>query len=315
MSARALVERMLRLVAKRYVDADVAAAMQAALGARLARGAYDSLPDGPQLSQTLTTHLQEISRDAHLAVLYHPDAQPTDPKRAEQQEREDMQRLGPLINFYLDRAERLNGNVGLVALRGFFAAHIAGASEAIAAAMTVIAHTEALILDLRRNGGGEPAMVALLCGYFFPEPLLSVNFITRSGQTESQNWTPAHLAGPRYLDRPIYVLTSAMTASGAEECVYTLKTRGRATLVGEPTLGATNLPRTYQLDEHHLLQLPECRPISPVTGSNWEGGIAPDIPATRDDALPWDEHHGVRRRHVIDVRTRPDSDFDADAPR
>ncbi len=72
------------------------------------------------------------------------------------------------------------------------------------------------------------------------------------------------MPGPQYLDRPVYVLTSADTFSGGEEFAYDLKTQGRATLIGETTRGGAHPTSWHQLTEHLTVTVPGARSINPI---------------------------------------------------
>ena len=95
-----------------------------------------------------------------------------------------------------------------------------------------------------------------------------------------------YLPVKRYLDKPVYVLTSKRTFSGAEEFTYNLKNLKRATIVGETTGGGANPGGTARLDDHFEVFVPSGRAISPITKTNWEGtGVTPDIAVPADQAL------------------------------
>jgi C-terminal processing protease CtpA/Prc len=78
--------------------------------------------------------------------------------------------------------------------------------------------------------------------------------------------------------KPVYVLTSRRTFSGAEECAYDFQTQKRATLVGETTGGGANPGDDFGLAHGFLAFIPTGRAINPVTHTNWEHvGVKPDI--------------------------------------
>src|SRR5262249_2281699 len=88
-------------------------------------------------------------------------AQTPEERRAE---REHWLHHGSSRNFFIDKAERLSGNVGYLKLSAFF--FEAMTRETLAAAMTFLAHTDALSIDLRDCGGGDVAMATLFVDYF-----------------------------------------------------------------------------------------------------------------------------------------------------
>ncbi|HVG30540.1 MAG TPA: S41 family peptidase, partial [Pyrinomonadaceae bacterium] len=189
------------------------------------------------------------------------------------------------MNHGFNRVERLRGNVGYIEFNGFMDAE-AGA-EAVAAAMNFVANTDALIIDLRKNGGGNPEMVALVCSYLFgPEPVHLNDLYWREGNRTQEFWTRKEVAGRRYLNKDVYVLTSKRTFSGAEEFSYNLKNLKRATIVGETTGGGAHPGGGVRVNEHFMMFVPRGRAISPVTKTNWEGtGVKPDVEVPAEQAL------------------------------
>ena len=186
-----------------------------------------------------------------------------------------------LENHGLRRVERLPENLGLIELTVIPPA--ASAGDAIAAAMRLVEHTQGLILDARAARGGSPDGVAFLCSFLFPDGDVHLGDIVEGPAGPArQYWTSAYLPAPRYLDRPVYVLTSASTFSGGEELAYDLQALGRATIVGEVTRGGAHPSEVVSLTEHVELRLPVARTVNPVTGGNWEGvGVQPDVPGAR----------------------------------
>lgn len=153
--------------------------------------------------------------------------------------------------------------------------------------MNFLANTSALIIDLRKNHGGEPALVALMCSYFFAaEPIHLNSLYWRATESTQQFWTLPYVPGKRYLNKPVYVLTSHETFSGAEEFTYNLQNLKRATIIGETTGGGAHPGDIYQLDAHFEIFIPTGRAINPISGTNWEGvGVLPDIETPQEEAL------------------------------
>jgi C-terminal processing protease CtpA/Prc len=280
-----VIEALLSKLHAYYIFPAVAEEMEQATRRRVSAGEYDALTTGEALCETLTAHLQDVSHDKHLRVLYSPDLQPLREAREPSPEaREEFRQFGVVHNFGFEKVERLAGNVGYLDLRGFFPAEF-GAETAVAA-MNVLANTHALIVDLRQNGGGDPAMIALISSYLFTQPTHLNSLYWREGDRTQQFWTLPYVPGRRYGDKPVYVLTSGDTFSGAEEFAYNLKTRKRATLIGETTRGGAHPVGRYQIDEHVAAMIPVGRAINPITQTNWEGtGVIPDVEVPREDAL------------------------------
>ena len=225
-----------------YVFPDVAKKMDEAIHERAKSKTYEGITSAKGLARTLTDHLQAVSHDKHLRVFYSHDTIPKRPEGMHEptaQDRERMRRQGVATNHGFEKVERLEGNVGLIVFNMFFPAEYA--AETAIAAMNFLGSTDALIFDLRRNGGGDPAMVALICSALFGDESVHLNDLYfRPNNETRQYWTMPYIPVKRYLDKPVYVLTSKRTFSGAEEFTYNLKNLKRATIVGETTGGGAN---------------------------------------------------------------------------
>lgn len=282
------------------------------LRAHAAQGEFDTLRDPRDLATALTGRLRPLDR--HFAVRWSPetasapDARPESP--ASSPPPLDRDRRG---NYGVRRVEVLPGNVGYIDLRQFahfdFEAHDPPARRAIEAALQLVAHADALVIDLRDNGGGSPAMVGYLTSAFTPRGADIYNvFHAREGTTSEApgDWYPA----PR-LDTPLYLLTSARTGSAAEAFAYTLQNAERGTVIGEATAGAANPGREFAAGDGFHVFISTGSPVSPVTGRNWEGdGVQPDVAvppagalaAARALALEAVLERGLPEAEAIDAR-------------
>jgi hypothetical protein len=300
LGVREVVETALALLRHSYVHPDLAEQAAAAIEARLAAGEYDGLEEDA-LAERLTTQLQQICHDKHLRVRAMPP-EPGGPGPARGEPAGPPPGRRP-HNYGIYRAERLDGNVGYLDVRG-----VPGPEEAgpvIAAAMELISGTYALIIDLRRNHGGSPHAVVLWCSYFFPGGGTHLNdiFDATTGETR-QFWSLTFLPGPRYLDRPVYVLTSSETFSGGEDFAYTLQAQGRAEVIGETTGGGAHPTRGIPISATMGIAVPFARSVNPVTGTNWQGtGVIPDTPAPAGEAR--DVAYRKALQHVLSSTVPP----------
>jgi C-terminal processing protease CtpA/Prc len=272
---------------KTYIFLETAQAMEKDLRQRVQNKEYDNITSAAEFAKKLTTDLQGISKDKHLRVGYSAQKIPVRTNNAEPNaaEIEQFQRYMRQVNFGFEKIERLQGNIGYIDLRGFIGPE-AGA-ETVAAAMTFVANTDALIFDMRQNGGGDPEMVALICSYLFGEKPVHLNdlYFRERNQTESF-YTKPTVPGKKYGDKDVYVLTSNRTFSGAEEFTYNLKNLKRATIIGETTGGGANPGGRVRVHDHFGVFVPSGRAINPITKTNWEGtGVAPDIAVPKEQAL------------------------------
>lgn len=283
----AVIDGGLKRLNDSYVFPDIAKKMEQAIRDRMVRKEYDQITSAKAFAEIFTKHLQEVSHDKHLRVRYSHEPIPVRQNRQEPtaEERERF-RLGNMWgNFGFEKVERLEGNVGYLSLRGFNDPN--GAEETIAAAMNFLGNTDALIIDLRRNGGGSPAMVALISSYLFGEKPVHLNSLYwREGNRTDDFWTKEKVLGKRFADKDVYVLTSNRTFSAAEEFSYNLKNLKRATIVGEVTGGGANPGGMFRITEHFGVFVPTGRAINPISKTNWEGtGVKPDVEVPADHAL------------------------------
>lgn len=164
----AIVQTLVTKINANYIEPAVAEQVGRGIASKNANGGYASAANVKAFSAALATDLRELSSDKHFsAVFYKGFRERSDsdepPSRAKMDEwREQAARRG----YDIEKIERLPGNVGYIELRGFGGPEFVGAAHT--AAMSLMAGTDALILDLRRNGGGSPAGVAYLMSHFFP---------------------------------------------------------------------------------------------------------------------------------------------------
>ena len=276
-----------------YVSPDVATRAADVLRARGARGAYREYANGVSFAMRLDDDMAELTRDKHLHVLYSvrplpPDASTaikgTSSTRSPDDARREQARMDGM-NCGFTKVEVLAGNVGYVKYDLFADPEVCRATAS--AAMTFVAGTRALILDLRDNGGGEPAMVSYIASYLFDARTHLNDLWTRRTGTTKEFWTRDSVPGRRFGGaKPVYVLTSSRTFSGGEEFTYDLQQLKRATIVGETTGGGAHPMSSHRINEHFMITVPLARPVNPVTHTNWEGvGVKPDVKVPAGNAL------------------------------
>jgi len=264
-----------------YVDRDAAQKMADTLALHEKHGDYNALADRAAFAVLLTRQMREITPDRHLTLDYFQDPLPQQPigqtPEVLARYRETMKQQ----NCTFEKLEILPRNIGYVKLNSFPDPEVCRVPAM--AAMTYVNHADALIFDLRDNRGGEPAMVQFLGGYLFDHPEYWYN--PRENTTE-QSWTRSPVPGNNLADKPVYVLTSARTFSGAEQFCYDLKMLKRATLVGETTGGAAHSGVWHRINDHFGMGIPEVRAINPYSSNDWaEVGVEPDVKVNAADAL------------------------------
>ena len=295
-----VIDYVLNGLNRSYVFPEVAAKMSDAVRGRVAKGEYDAITGAREFADRLTADLQAISRDKHLRVRLAGEGPQIRMMRGPASGDRGNDDDGGFV-----RVEKLRGNVGYIDLRMFHPPHIA--AEHAANAMNRVADSDALIIDLRKNGGGSADMVALLVSYLLgPERVLVNTFVGRDGNLQNETWTTPDLPGTRFTGKDVYVLTSSYTFSAAEEFAYDLKNLKRAILVGETTGGGANPVNILRINDRFEVSLPIARAVNPITQTNWEGvGVAPDVSVPAETALETAHLAALRKRlaHAPDEQT------------
>ncbi len=274
-SRRSIVDAFATAMRDRYIVPETGEAIAVRLQQAVAAGDFDAIADASALARQLTGDARAIAHDKHLRVMA--------PRKG------TALRRGPapiLTQDGVSRADRLRGNVGYVEIVTFPPA--AEFKRAIDPVLESLRGSRALIIDLRRNGGGEPDAVAYLISVFVERGRHINDIVTRIPATKNftreqvrASRTPISLRNTRLL-----ILTSADTFSGGEALAYDLRALTRASIIGETTGGGANMVETVDLGHGVIAIVPYQRVESAVTRTNWEGkGVSPDTLVSADDAL------------------------------
>lgn len=282
-----VVEELSQSLISRYVVRAKGEEAAALLRANLKSGSYDSLKDGASFAKALSDDVNRVCKDAHLRIRYSEKVLPErrEAARPSSDEVAAQKRYARLTNGGFEEVKRLGGNLGYIRFFGFLSPE--DAERPLRAAMEFVKDTDALIFDIRDNGGGHPETVALVCSYLFDKPTHINDILFREGdKTKTSKYVTRSVKGPKYGNKPVYVLVSKRTGSGAEEFAYDLQNQKRALILGENTWGGANPGGTVRLTDHFLAFIPVGMARSPITGTNWEGtGVTPDIKVAPPEAL------------------------------
>ena len=252
---------------RRYVSPEKGAKVANNLRKSLQTGRYDNIKYSEELANLLTDDIRGITKDIHAFVRYSSNrvANPAYTSAA------------------FERVERLQGNIGYIKLAIFSVPDKFRPSAN--AAMGLLADTDALIIDLRTTPGGHAGSVDYLCSFFFdPSVRTLLNTHSFRNRQPFESWTVRTPSS--YLYKPVYVLISQRTASGAEAFAYTMGSFGLATLVGEITAGGAHSSEIISIGHNFSVTVPTGQTRNSQTGANWEQtGVVPDLPATAESAL------------------------------
>jgi Peptidase family S41/N-terminal domain of Peptidase_S41 in eukaryotic IRBP len=262
------IEQLANLLRDNYVFPDIGKATGEHLKMQLNNGHFDKLTTLNAFARALTDEAQSINHDKHMRVRLASDLPP--------QARPDLGEAG------FKEAKILEGNIGYLDLR-FFA--FDDAKPIADKYLKQIANTDAIIIDLRRNIGGNPRMVQYLCSYFF-DKTVHLNSIYYRQQNDTTHFFTIPVNGNKMPTVPLYVLTGKKTFSGGEEFSYNMQTQKRAMLIGQTTGGGANPGGFFPINEQLRVFIPTGKAINPITKTNWEGiGVKPDLIIEEDWAL------------------------------
>lgn len=277
---RQAVQHIAELIRSDFYEEARAGSIASDLEKAAGSGAFDRLTDPRDLAMVLSRWLQP--EDRHFQVTWASGALPPAPQASNGPSDETR------VNHGFVEARVLPGGVGYVKIDEF--AHFQGPGSpqqaAADAALAFVANQPSLIIDLRDNGGGSPAMVGYLVQQFVADPRKVANLFRSRRGGETRELSPVPQASPPRLSVPLFLLVSGRTGSSAEALAYTLQAAGRATIVGERTGGAANPGSVQRTAEGFDIFISFGTPINPFTGRNWEKqGVLPDIRVDQADAL------------------------------
>ncbi len=265
------IEAITKELREAYVFPDKGYQAANALEKSLAENAYATMTDPGLFAKQLTEQLRAVTQDSHMRVIagspFAGQPKPSGP---------------PSADF---EAKRLDGNVGYIHLSRFVPPDLF--NSAADAAIRSLSDTDAMIVDMRDNGGGHPGSVAYLASFFLnPEKRIHINDLIWRNRGTSTFKTETFWNSPTpvsYLDKPLYILVGPKTYSAGEEFAYDLQTLKRATVVGEKTRGGANPGGLTKIGDELFVVVPTGRAENPITHTNWGGvGVQPDIKASAD---------------------------------
>ena len=264
-----------------YFDRDVAQRTADALLAHEKSGDDEAVTDGQAFAALLTKQMREASQDMHLFMEYSQVPLPEGPPP---QTADGLARFRNAMleqNCMIRKIEILRRNIGYLKLDFFPDPSVCGSAMRIA--MASLNRADAIIFDLRDNTGGTPDAVLLIASYLFDHPEYMHG---PRGAPSRDSWTRSPVIGNKLADKPVYVLTSGSTWSGAEQVSYDLKMLKRGTVVGETTRGGAHAGVFDRIDEHFGIPIPEQKAINPFGKADWEGvGVKPDVKVEAAKAL------------------------------
>jgi hypothetical protein len=277
-AALAAIENAIR---KTYVFPQRTPAILAALDRGTQSGRYDTA-DANAFAQRVTEDLKAASQDGHLYLDNDPEhyLAALAPEKSAAGIAAYHRKMAAQDNSGLAAMDILPGNVRYLRIAGFEWVPRSTA-QIYDAALRFLKGGDAVIIDLRDNGGGDgDAADYLLDAILKPGTLL---YTRHEGARITQSRTRRNHAGLSLAGKPLFVLVDSHTGSAAEAFAYAVQQERAGTILGAATYGAANNNRIFPIAPQFVLSVSYARPVSAVTGTNWEGvGVTPDIavPAT-----------------------------------
>ncbi|RUL77512.1 S41 family peptidase [Dyella choica] len=281
-----VIEQAAEVIQARYVDPELGRKVALALRQQASIDAFKPYREPEAFAQALTVELRKLSGDGHFRINYSAQpVPPPDAKTVDQYEEDDDSWAGPAINYGFESVRRLDSDIGYLDLRVFAPPRVA--ADLLQSAMTLLAQSKVLIIDLRNNGGGDSGMDMLMAAYLLDRPAEMSAIYDRPSNRLTRATSPVWVPGRRFGGtKPVYVLISHKTFSAAEAFTYDLQAMHRVTVVGEASGGGAHPYERRRLTDHFLIKLPEMRSINPITGTDWQGvGVKPDVPTPPELAL------------------------------
>lgn len=280
-SAADVVRKAQELMLENYIFLDKAKETNAHLDSLLDANYFEDLNHPPKFAKALSVEMQKITKDKHLNIM--PPPPPPHPNEESEETDFITRHLSNIERFRVGgfgKIDLLQGNVGYVELKSFRREDM----PKVDAVMEYFSTADAIIIDLRENGGGN-SLGLYWSSYFLKEGVGLSGKYERRTDRFSELLTVA-VKGKKRLDMPLFILTSDFTFSAAEAFAYDLQSRKRAVIVGESTGGGAHPVDFMPLVHGYGIIMPYARSINPITESNWEGtGVKPDISTKAEEAL------------------------------
>lgn len=291
------------LINENYVFPDQAQAIGRHLKKKLKEGAFKKYEIIDSFAIALTKEIRFVNNDKHLGIW-----PAFVPKKQNESLSNDYQLY---LKNYTDTRKQANGfketkiidgNIGYLDISFF----LSETDKTIDSYMNLLSNTDAVIIDLRNNGGGDPRTVNYLCSYFLKNQLLINTLYFRKGNRSDKIFT-REVNGKKMIDLPLFILISSKTFSGAEEFSYDMQTQKRAILVGETSGGAANPGEVFKINNDLEIFIPTGTGINPITNTNWEGiGVIPEIKTSPEKA--YDRAVELARESAQEYRSKKNSE-------
>ena len=279
-----IIREISKLFEEKYVISEVGEKCAKDIILALQSNVYDTLTDAKELAKKLTADLQKMTGDRHIKFRLIEASDLGENQEGSLHHPVRLFRLMQKEHLGFTRLDWIEGEIGYLEIRRFY--NPSEAKEMVISAMNFVAGANAIIIDLRENQGGAGELLPFFCSYFFEELTQLSSYYSREDDFTQEFWTFDNFSDKRFIDVPLYILTSKNTFSAAEMLAYDLKVSHRAILIGDSTGGGAHSVDLFKIDDRFEIYISTSRAIHPFTNSNWEGiGVVPDILVPPETAL------------------------------
>jgi hypothetical protein len=279
-----IIGKISKLFEEKYVIPEVGEKCGKDILWALKENVYDTPRDAKEFAEKLTTDLQTITNDKHIKFRLIEASDIGENQQGSLHHPVRLFRLMQLEHVGFTRFDWIEGEIGYLDIRRFYSP--SEAEKMVVSAMNFVAGANAIIIDLRENQGGAGELLPFFCSYFFEKSTQLSSYYSREDDFTQEFWTFDNFANKRFIDVPLFILTSKKTFSAGEMFAYDLKVWHRAILIGDSTGGGAHSVDLFKIADRFEIYISTSRAIHPVTGSNWEGiGVIPDILVPSEAAL------------------------------
>ncbi|MEO7767866.1 MAG: S41 family peptidase [Ferruginibacter sp.] len=281
-----LVDSLNKVLNDHYVFPNKAKSIGIYFESQLKDNVYTRELQNPQkLAEQIQRDINKIHRDPHMGIKYDPGFHVQQYIKPSEEEVNRTKKYWKENNYAFSKLEILPGNIGYFPFN-VFVDDIESAKPTISSALRFLSNTSAIIIDLRENYGGSPAMVSQIESFFFKEKTHMNDLINRSAKDTTFFYADPAKADSLNLLMPVYILTSHNTFSGGEDFSYGMQKANRAIIVGETTGGGAHPQKPFSVGQGFVISIPYARSLNPVTKTDWEGtGVIPDVKEKAQNAL------------------------------
>lgn len=295
-----------------YVFPEKTPAILARLDKAKAAGRYN-VSNPSELAGLITSDLRESSHDGHAYMQYDPQryaAATASPAGGANEALAGFDAATARRDHHgLAELRILPGNIRYLKITAFeWVSDETG--QAYDDAMRFLKAGDAVIIDLRGNGGGSSEAVQYLVSHFLKAGTLEITFL-QAGREPVQTRVLDNLPAGRMIGKPLYVLVDQGSASAAESFAYDVQQFKLGKLVGASTAGAANNNDFVPVPPGFMLSVSTGRPVHPISKANWEGtGIVPDVVTPPAQAL--DQAHALALKALAAAHPAPELQLDYD---